>query len=453
MKKIIRNVTVVSQEYSGVCDVLINNRRIEKIYESDPTYRYLGYQRIDGTGLYLLPGVIDDQVHFREPGLTHKGDISTESRAAVAGGITSYFEQPNTGVQTITEETWLAKNEIAKEKSFANYGFNFGLTNSNAQLAIEMATKYKTSMPAIKIFMGSSTGDMLVDRKAVLEAVFCGSPIPICVHCEDEDTIKKNLEYYEGISDMWPDGKIPARFHSVIRSEEACYLSSSYAVALAKHFGTRLHVYHITTAKELSLFENVTPLKDKRITCEACIIHLNFCANDYQEFGFLIKQNPAVKNINDRDALLQALLDGTIDVIATDHAPHTLEEKNSGNYLTAPSGAPMVQHSLVSMLEFYHAGKMTLEQIVEKMCHNPATIFNVADRGFIKEGYFADMVLVDLNDPWTVDKSNILYKCGWSPFEGRTFKSKVVTTFVNGNVVYDKGEFRKHEAQQIAFNR
>jgi dihydroorotase len=452
MKKIIiRNVTVISEGCTGLFDVLIKGDRIEKVYYNDPTYRYLGYQQIDGTGLYLLPGVIDDQVHFREPGGTHKGDIYSESRAAVAGGITSYFEQPNTGVQTITEETWLEKNEIAKEKSFANYGFSFGLTNSNGELTIKMSEKYKNSMPAIKIFMGSSTGDMLVDRKAVLEAVFSSVQIPICTHCEDEDIIKKNLKFYK--EEVFKDEDIPARFHFIIRSEEACYKSSEYAVSLAQQFGTRLHVYHITTAKELSLFRNDKPLKDKRITCEACIIHLNFSANDYQEFGFWIKQNPAVKTINDKDALLQALLDGLIDVIATDHAPHTLQEKNSGNYLTAPSGAPMVQHSLVSMLEFYHAGRITLEQIVEKMCHNPAEIFNVAERGYIREGYYADMVLVDLNDPWTVTKDNILYKCGWSPFEGRTFKSKVVMTFVNGNVVYDKGVFHQHEAQQITFNR
>lgn len=451
MKKIIRNVTVISEGCTGLFDVLIKGNRIEKVYYNDPTYRYLGYQPIDGTGKILIPGVIDDQVHFREPGnLMHKGDIFTESRAAVAGGVTSYFEQPNTGVQTITEQAWLEKNEIAKQKSFANYGFNFGLTNTNAELVIEMAAKYKTSMPAIKIFMGSSTGDMLVDRAGVLEAVFCSVQIPICTHCEDEEIIKKNLEYYK---ERFKDDGIPPNFHFIIRSEEACYKSSEYAVSLAQQFGTRLHVYHVTTAKELSLFRNDIPLKDKRITCEACIIHLNFAANDYQEFGFLIKQNPAVKTINDKDALLQGLLNNTIDVIATDHAPHTLEEKNSGNYLTAPSGAPMVQHSLVSMLEFYHAGKMTLEQIVEKMCHNPATIFNVADRGYIREGYFADMVLVDLIDPWTVSKDNILYKCGWSPFEGRTFKSKVATTFVNGNVVYDKGVFYQHEAQQITFNR
>lgn len=442
---------VISVGYNDVCDVLINGERIEKIFPADPTFRYLGSDVIDGTGKILIPGVIDDQVHFREPGnLMHKGDIFTESRAAVAGGITSYFEQPNTGVQTITEQAWLEKNEIAKQKSFANYGFNFGLTNTNAELVIEMAAKYKKCMPAIKIFMGSSTGDMLVDRAGVLEAVFCSVQIPICTHCEDEEIIKKNLEYYK---DRFKDEGIPVSFHPVIRSEEACYKSAEFAVSLAQQFGTKLHVYHITTAKELSLFRNDIPLKDKRITCEACIIHLNFCANDYQEFGFLIKQNPAVKNISDRDALLQGLLDGTIDVIATDHAPHTLEEKNAGNYLTAPSGAPMVQHSLVSMLEFYHAGKITLEKIIEKMCHNPATIFNVADRGYIREGYYADMVLVDLNDPWTVTKENLLYKCEWSPFEGRTFKSKVVTTFVNGNVVYDKGVFHQYQAQQITFNR
>lgn len=450
MKKIIRNVTVISEGCTGLFDVLIKGDRIEKVYYNDPTYRYLGYQTIDGTGKILIPGVIDDQVHFREPGnLMHKADIFTESRAAVAGGITSYFEQPNTGVQTITEESWLKKNEIAKEKSFANYGFNFGLTNTNAELTIKMAQKYKKTMPAIKIFMGSSTGDMLVDRQGVLETVFYSSPIPICVHCEDEETVKNNLEYYK---DVYKGSYIPPHIHPLIRSAEACWKSSAYAVALAEKFNTRLHVYHITTAEELQLFKNDIPLDKKRITSEACIIHLNFAAGDYQELGHLIKQNPAVKTAKDRDALFQAVLDGTIDVIATDHAPHTWEEKH-GNYLTVPSGAPMVQHSLVSMLEFYHQGKISLERVVELMCHNPAIIFNVADRGYIKEGCYADMVLVDLNDPWTVSKENILYKCGWSPFEGRTFKSKVVTTFVNGNIVYNKGDFFKHEAKQIEFDR
>ena len=383
---------------------------------------------IDAEGQFLLPGVIDDQVHFREPGLTHKEDIAFGSRAAVAGGITSFIEMPNTNPQTTTIELLEEKFALAKESSVANYSFMFGGTNDNLEEIKKINPK---NTAALKLFLGSSTGNMLVDDEKVLEEIFKNSPVLIAVHCEDEQTIKDNLaKYKEEFGD-----DIPMVYHPKIRSTEACYLSSSKAVKLAKKTGARLHVFHISTAKELSLFDGKKPLKDKKITAEVCIHHLWFNSTDYEEKGTRIKWNPAVKTEKDQKALLKALLDNKIDVIATDHAPHTKEEKDQV-YTKAPSGGPLVQHALPAMLEFYHKDQISLPKIVEKMCHNPAILFQIEKRGFIREGYKADLVLVDPNAPWTVQKDNILYKCGWSPFEKTTFKSRITHTFVNGKLVY-----------------
>ncbi|MFC5048048.1 dihydroorotase [Aquimarina hainanensis] len=384
---------------------------------------------IDAEGKYLLPGVIDDQVHFREPGLTHKATIETESKAAIAGGITSFIEMPNTVPQTTTIEKLEAKFSIAAESSYANYSFMFGGTNDNLEEIMKVDSK---NVAGLKLFLGSSTGNMLVDNPEVLEKIFASTDLLISVHCEDEETIRENTKVYK---EKYGDD-IPIELHPVIRSEEACYLSSSRAVALAKKTGARLHVFHLSTAKELALFDHTIPLQEKKITAEVCIHHLWFSDEDYKEKGTLIKWNPAVKTAADRDALLEGLLMDKLDVIATDHAPHTAEEKDNV-YTKAPSGGPLVQHALPAMLELYHQGKIKLEKIVEKMCHNPAILFQVEKRGYIKEGYFADAVLVDLNAPWTVNKDNILYKCGWSPFEGSTFKSRITHTLVNGSVVYE----------------
>lgn len=379
-------------------------------------------------GKYLLPGVIDDQVHFREPGLTHKATIATESRAAVAGGITSFIEMPNTNPQSTTIEKLEAKFETAAQTSTANYSFMFGGTNDNLEEVLKVDKK---RVAGLKLFLGSSTGNMLVDDTAVLEKIFSSTDLLISVHCEDEATVRANLEVYK---ERYGDD-IPMQFHPIIRSEDACYISSSQAIALAKKTGARLHVFHVSTGKETGLFDNSIPLKEKKITAEVCIHHLWFSDEDYEEKGSLIKWNPAVKKASDREELFKALLDDRLDVIATDHAPHTIEEKENV-YTQAPSGGPLVQHALPAMLEFYHQGKISLEKIVEKMCHNPAILFEIEKRGYIRKGYKADLVLVDLNNPWTVQKDNILYKCGWSPFEGTTFKSRVTHTFVNGRLAY-----------------
>lgn len=400
----------------------------------------------DAEGKYIMPGVIDDQVHFREPGLTHKATISTESKAAIAGGITSFIEMPNTNPQSTTVELIEKKFDIAAKTSYANYSFMFGGTNDNLE---EILKVDKKSVAGLKLFLGSSTGNMLVDDEDVLRKIFSSTDLVISVHCEDEETIRKNTAIYK---ERYGDD-IPMRFHPTIRSEDACYISSSRAIALAKETGARLHVFHLSTAKETALFDNKTSLADKKITSEVCIHHLWFSDEDYEEKGSHIKWNPAVKKPSDRDALLEALLDDRIDVIATDHAPHTLEEK-SNVYTKAPSGGPLVQHALPAILEFYHKGKISLEKIVQKMCHNPAILFDVEKRGYIRKGYKADLVLVDLNAPWTVNKDNILYKCGWSPFEGTTFKSRITHTFVNGKLVYKN--FKVYEGlhgERLTFDR
>lgn len=442
---LIKNTHIVNEGSITNCDVLIQNEEIVEIAESISA-KSSDTQIIDAEGNYLFPGVIDDQVHFREPGLTHKATIETESKAAIAGGITSFIEMPNTSPQATTIELLEDKFEIAKNTSWANYSFMFGGTNDNIEEILKVDPK---KVAALKLFLGSSTGNMLVDDPKVLEEIFSKTKLLIAVHCEDENTIKSNLEAH--IAKFGED--IPMEFHSKIRSEEACYLSSSNAIALAKKTGARLHVFHLSTAKETALFDNKIPLNKKKITAEVCIHHLWFSDADYKEKGTFIKWNPAVKTKEDRDGLWKALLDDRIDVIATDHAPHTLEEKKNV-YTKAPSGGPLVQHALVAMLENYHHGKISLEKIVEKMCHNPAILFEIKNRGFIRKGYKADLVLVDLHAPWTVNKSNILYKCGWSPFEGFTFKSRISHTLVNGKIVYNNSKFAKtSNAQRLEFNR
>jgi len=428
---LIKKATLVNEDEIGIYDVLIENQlitRIEREIENTSNYT-----EINANGLVMLPGAIDDQVHFREPGLTHKGEIYTEAKAAVAGGITSYMEMPNTVPQATTVEELEKKYIRASHCSLANYSFFMGGTNHNLEETLKVDY---SKVCGLKLFMGSSTGDMLVDHQPVLEGFFSKIKALIATHCEYDPMIKENqtrivAEYGENI---------PAYFHPVIRDAEACYKSSSMAVDLAKKYNTRLHILHISTAKELSLFSNKIPLKEKRITAEACIHHLWFSDDDYETKGNFIKWNPSVKTAYDREKLFEAVLDDRIDVIATDHAPHTLEEKNQ-SYLKAPSGGPLVQHSILAMLDFYHNKKISLEKIVQKMSHNVADLFRIEKRGYIREGYFADLVLVNLNKPTTVTKENILYKCGWSPFEGHTFKSSISKTFVNGHLVYDEGKF------------
>lgn len=447
MKKVlIKNAKIVNEAKIKEADVFIEGGIIIEIAESISA-KSPDVQIFDAEGTYLLPGLIDDQVHFREPGLTHKENIEMGSRAAVAGGITSFIEMPNTIPQTTTIEELEKKFELAAAKSYANYSFMFGGTNDNLEEILKVDPK---TTAALKLFLGSSTGNMLVDDEKVLEEIFSKSPLLIAVHCEDEETIKKNLQ--ERIERYGDD--IPIEEHPNIRSEEACYKSSSRAVALAKKTGARLHVFHVSTAKELSLFSNKKKLKDKKITAEVCIHHLWFNDSDYQKKGTLIKWNPAVKTQKDQEALMKALNDDLLDVVATDHAPHTREEKKNV-YTKAPSGGPLVQHSLAAMLQFHHQDKISLEKIVEKMCHNPAILFDIKDRGFIREGYKADLVLVDLNAPWSVQPDNIQYKCGWSPFEGVTFKSRVTHTFVNGNLVYKnfKHQAFANVAERLQFDR
>jgi dihydroorotase len=442
---LIKNANIINEGKIFLGDVLIKNGLIVEIEESISA-KSSDIQIIYAEEKYLFPGVIDDQVHFREPGLTHKATIETESKAAIAGGITSFIEMPNTNPQTTTIEKLDEKFEIAKNTSYANYSFMFGGTNDNLDEILKVDPK-KTA--ALKLFLGSSTGNMLVDDPGVLEKIFSNTNLLIAVHCEDETTIKNNLKKY--IDKYGED--IPVKFHPKIRSEEACYLSSSNAIELAKKTGARLHVFHLSTGKETDLFSNKIPLENKQITAEVCIHHLWFTEDDYESKGTRIKWNPAVKSKKDKDQLWKALLDDRIDVVATDHAPHTLEEKNNV-YTKAPSGGPLVQHALIAMLEMHHRGKISLEKIVQKMCHNPAILFQIEKRGYIKKGYFADLVLVDLNKPWTVKKENILYKCNWSPFEGNTFKSRVTHTFVNGVLVFENFKFNKEKAaMQLTFNR
>jgi dihydroorotase len=434
MKILIKNAQIVNEGKIIQSDILIENDLISKI---EPNISEEADQIIDASGKYLLPGVIDDQVHFREPGLTHKGDIESESRSAIAGGTTSFIEQPNTVPNAVTQELLADKYELARQKSFANYGFMMGGTNDNLE---EVLKTNPRNVPGIKLFLGSSTGNMLVDNPETLENIFSNTKMLIAVHCEDEATIRANTQKY--FDEYGED--IPVKFHHLIRSEEACYKSSSKAIELAKKTGARLHVFHLSTAIETGLFRNDIPLKDKKITAEVCVHHLTFTNEDYDTKGGLIKWNPAVKTQKDKDGLWEALLDDRIDVIATDHAPHTWEEKQNV-YTKCPSGAPLVQHSLVVMLENYKNGKISLERIVEKMAHNPAILFRIEKRGFIREGYKADLVLVDLNQNWTVKKENILYKCGWSPLEGTEFHSKVTHTFVNGKLVYENGKITQEK--------
>ncbi len=442
---LIKNANIVNEGTVFNGDILIEGEYIKQI-SSSISAKSADVIVVDAEGKYVLPGAIDDQVHFREPGLTHKANIETESKAAIAGGITSFIEMPNTNPQATTIEKLEDKFDIASKTSSANYSFMFGGTNDNLEEILKVDEK---SVAGLKLFLGSSTGNMLVDNPEVLEKIFESTNMVISVHCEDEETIKKNFQEH---LDKYGDD-IPVKNHPIIRSEEACYLSSSKAIELAKKTGARLHVFHLSTAKETSLFTNNIPLKDKKITCEVCVHHLWFTDEDYDEKGTFIKWNPAVKSQKDKDGLWKALLDDRIDVIATDHAPHTLEEKNNV-YTKAPSGGPLVQHALPAMLEMHHNGKISIEKIVEKMCHNPAILFQVEKRGYIKEGYFADLVLVDLNNPWTVNKDNILYKCGWSPFEGTTFKSRITHTFINGSLAYNNFKFTDTKAaKRLTFNR
>ena len=443
MLTLIKNTTIVNEGKIFRSDILIENDKIKDISEKiELKADYI----IDGTDLHLMPGVIDDQVHFREPGLTHKATIYTESKAAVAGGITSFMEMPNTQPQALTQELLEKKYELASNNSLANYSFFMGASNDNLKEVLKTDPK---NVAAIKVFMGSSTGNMLVDNKEVLEELFSKSKMLIAVHCEDEKTIEKNTH----LARKKYGENVPISEHSNIRSEEACFKSSSLAVKLAKKHNTRLHLFHISTEKEIDLLDNKIPLGEKKITAEVCIHHLWFDQNDYAKKGTLIKWNPSVKKSSDRKALFQAMLDDKLDVIATDHAPHTLNEKNN-TYFKAPSGGPLVQHALPVMLEFFSSKKIKLEKIVEKMCHNPAICFKIKNRGFIRKGYYADLVLVNLKKPWKVKKSNILYKCGWSPLEGQTFNSNITHTFINGHLAYKNGKFNEEKkGMRLKFSR
>jgi dihydroorotase len=441
---LIKNATIINENSKFVSDLLIKEGKIEKIDRNISVES--NHEVVDAEGLLLLPGCIDDQVHFREPGLTHKANIFTESRAAVAGGITSFMEMPNTVPSAVTIEELEKKYAIAQNTSLANYSFYLGTTNSNIE---EIKRINPLEICGVKIFMGSSTGDMLVDDPQALEDVFHYSPTIITTHCEDDPLIKQNFQkYIEEYGET-----LPAKFHPLIRNEEACYKSSSFAVSLAKKYNSRLHILHISTEKELELFTNQIPLKDKRITAEACIHHLWFSDEDYDRLGNFIKWNPAVKKASDRDAIMKAVNENVIDVIATDHAPHTFDEK-SQIYSKAPSGGPLVQYALLAMLEKVKEGKITIEKVVEKMCHAPAELFQVSKRGFVREGYFADLVLVNPSNTITVSKELILSKCNWSPFEGYTFSNSIDSTFVNGELVYSKGQIIDNsQGSRLSFNR
>ena len=442
---LIKNAQIVNEGTITSGDVLIEADRIAEIAPSI-SVKNADTKVIDADGFYLIPGMIDDQVHFREPGLTHKATIKTESRAAVAGGITSFIEMPNTVPQATTIDLLEEKFAIAAKDAHANYSFMFGGTNDNLS---EILKVDKTKVAGLKLFLGSSTGNMLVDNPKVLEEIFSKTDLLISTHCEDEATIKKNLE--QAIAIYGDD--IPMEMHPEIRSEQACYISSSQAIALAKKTGARLHVFHLSTAKETKLFDKKKALKDKKITAEVCVHHLWFTSEDYASKGTKIKWNPAVKTKKDREGLWKALNEGRIDVIATDHAPHTLEEKNNV-YTKAPSGGPLVQHALEALFEMHRKGYITVEKLVEKVAHNPAILFEIKDRGYIREGYKADLVLINPNAPWTVTKENIAYKCGWSPFEGTTFRARVTHTFVNGHLAYENGKIAKTtKGERLTFNR
>jgi dihydroorotase len=440
---LILNAKIVNEDKVQDGDVLIKGEYIEKIGAN--LQSYAADEVIDAKGKSLLPGVIDDQVHFREPGLTHKGNIFTESRAAVAGGVTSFMEMPNTNPPAYTQQLLEDKYQIAANTSLANYSFFMGGSNDNIE---EVMRTDLRKVCGLKIFMGSSTGNLLVDNEKTLEGFFSRFPGLIATHCEDEGTIKRNTEEFR----IKYGEDVPIECHPLIRSEEACYKSSSFAVGLAKQHGTRLHILHISTAKETALFDNTLPIEKKKITAEACVHHLWFNDSDYKRLGTRIKWNPAIKTAFDQKAVLAAVLNDVIDVIATDHAPHTIEEKNN-TYFKAPSGGPLIQHSLVAMLEYFRAGKISIEKVVQKMSHHPALLFGVEKRGFIREGYFADLVLVDMNSPWKVEKSNILAKCGWSPFEGQEFHSKILKTWVSGHLAYNNGRIIEGQSgQRLLFN-
>lgn len=429
---LIHQATIVNEGTSFIGSVLVENERISCIFKEEVPENILNRSKqiIDARGLYLFPGVIDDQVHFREPGLTHKGDIGSESRAAVAGGVTSFMEMPNTNPQTVTIEALQRKFETAAEKSVANFSFYLGATNDNIA---ELKKADKKNVGGVKVFMGASTGNMLVDNEKTLQRIFAETDMLIATHCEKEDIIRRNVEAYR--QKFGED--VPVVFHPLIRNAEACYQSSAQAVELADKYGSKLHVLHLSTAREMSLFSNA-PVSDKKITAEVCVHHLWFTDADYNRLGSRIKWNPAVKTAEDRAALIEALKSGKLDVVATDHAPHLLSEKEGGA-LKATSGGPLVQHSLQTMLELSAKGIFTKEFVIEKMCHAPAQLFKVKQRGYIKEGFFADLVLVNPNKPHTVSKENSLYKCGWSPFEGETFTHSIEKTFVNGKIVFDNG--------------
>ena len=440
---LIKNGTIINEGKSYKGALLIKNSIIEKIIltEDYPSADVV----VDAQGKYLVPGVIDDQVHFREPGLTQKGDIASESKAAVAGGVTSYMEMPNTNPQATTLEELEKKYTIAEQNSYANYSFYMGATNTNLEEVLKVDPK---KVCGVKIFMGSSTGNMLVDNDAALNDLFREVKMLIATHCEDETIIRENMAIFKNRYGE----KFPFRYHPEIRSAEACYKSSSRAVELAEKHNSRLHVLHISTEKELSLFDSSTPLKSKNITSEVCVHHLWFEDSDYDKLGWRIKWNPAVKSKNDRDALREALRNNVLDVVATDHAPHTLDEKQQG-YFNSPSGGPLIQHSLIAMLEMVDQGVFTKELVVEKMCHAPATLFRIEKRGYIREGYFADVVLIDPNAPEIIKDSEVLYKCKWSPFSGTTMQNKVTHTWVNGQLVFENGTIHEGvKGQRLSFN-
>ncbi|MBK6818813.1 MAG: dihydroorotase [Bacteroidetes bacterium] len=443
---IFKNVHVVNEGNIEVNDVLIKNNHFEKVAPTiDVKEKAV---EIDGTGMHLMPGLIDDQVHFREPGLTHKASIYTEAKAAVAGGVTSFMEMPNVKPPTLTHALLEEKYLIGQHHSVANYSFFMGVSNDNIEEALKI-NRHKKEVCGLKIFMGSSTGNMLVDNIITLEKIFAESEVLIATHCEQENIISQHIEQLKAQHVDYNH----VSFHPIIRDVEACYESSLSAIQLAKKHHTRLHILHISTEKELQLFTNLFPLKDKRITAEVCVHHLHFTADDYAQYGNLIKCNPAIKAKENREALWQALLDDRLDIIATDHAPHTWDEKQQ-DYVSAPAGVPLVQHSLYLLLEAYKAGKISLEKIVEKACHAPAICFEIEKRGYIREGYFADAVLVNLNEKYTVTKENILYKCGWSPFEGHTFPALIHKTIVNGHVVYDQGVINEQsKGMRLRFDR
>jgi len=445
MKTLIKNATIINEGLKFKGNVLIEGEKIKKVFsEAIPSEIDLTeVEIVDASGLYLIPGVIDDQVHFREPGLTHKGDITTESRAAVAGGITTYMEMPNTNPPAVTQDLLEEKYKRASEVSAANYSFYMGAANDNLD---EVLKTNPSKVCGIKVFMGSSTGNMLVDNENTLSEIFKNAPTLVATHCEDEKTILKNIE----IARARYGENVPMSRHAHIRSDEACYLSSSKAVELASKFNTRLHVLHLTSAKEMNLF-NAGKVTDKKITAEVCVHHLWFDEMDYIKLGTKIKWNPSIKSKKDKEALWEALLADKIDVIATDHAPHTIEEKNN-TYFKAPSGGPLVQHSLVAMLEMSRKGFIPVEKVIQKMCHAPADLFRIEKRGYIREGYFADLVLVDPNQSWVVSAENILYKCGWSPFEGVEFSNKVVATYINGVAVFKNNKINESvKGKRISF--